>query len=151
MVQVSEALTELVEPVVVGMGYELVGVEYRPGRGQDLVRVYIDSEAGVTVDDCARVSHQVSGVLDVEDPVPGSYRLEISSPGLDRPIIRAADFERFAGAVARVRLNGLWEGRRKIVGVLRGLRDGEVLIDEDGTIHAVPLERIEKCNLVPDY
>ncbi|MEX0731878.1 MAG: ribosome maturation factor RimP [Aquisalimonadaceae bacterium] len=150
MERISETLTSLVEPVVTAMGYELVGVEYHPGRRDGLLRIYIDTETGVTLDDCTRVSHQISGLLDVEDPIPGRYRLEISSPGLDRPLIKPADFERFAGAQVRVKLNDLWEGRRKIHGTLNGLQDGHVLIEEEGVVHAVPLDRIDKSNLVPD-
>lgn len=150
MEQISETLTALVEPVVTAMGYELVGVEYHPGRRDGLLRIYIDTETGVTLNDCTRVSHQISGLLDVEDPIQGSYRLEISSPGLDRPIIKPADFDRFAGSEVRVKLNGLWEGRRKIRGTLKGLRDGHVLIEEDGVAYVVPLDRIDKSNLVPD-
>lgn len=147
---IRETLTRLVEPVITAMGYELVGVEYHPGRSEGLMRVYIDAAQGVSVDDCARVSHQVSGLLDVEDPIPGNYRLEISSPGLDRPLMRPTDFERFAGAEAKLRLNGLWEGRRKLRGLLRGLDGDRVLLEENGEVLAVPLERIDKANLVPD-
>jgi len=154
MDRISETLLALLEPVVTVMGYELVGIEYHPGRKDGLLRVYIDTpagaEEGVTLEDCTRVSHQISGVLDVEDPITGQYRLEISSPGLDRPLMKAADFERFAGEQARLKLNQLWEGRRRIQGVLKGLEDGHVLIDEEGQVHAVPLDRIEKSNLVPD-
>lgn len=150
MEQISETLTTMVEPVVTAMGYELVGVEYRPGRKDGLLRIYIDTETGVTLDDCTQVSHQVSGLLDVEDPIPGHYRLEISSPGLDRPLIKSADYERFAGALVRVKLSGLWEGRRKIRGTLKGLRDGHVLVDEEGVVHEIPLDRIDRSNLVPD-
>lgn len=150
MERISESLTALLEPVVTAMGYELVGVEYRPGRSEGLLRIYIDTDTGVTLDDCTRVSHQISGVLDVEDPIPGSFRLEISSPGLNRPLMKPADFDRFAGADVLVKLNELWEGRRKIRGTLRGLRDDHVLVEEEGATHAVPLDRIEKSNLVPD-
>lgn len=150
MEQAGDRLTRLFEPVITSMGYELVGVQYKPSRGEGLVRVYIDSEEGVTVDDCALVSHQVSGLLDVEDPVPGHYRLEISSPGLDRPLFTAAHFQRYAGHEARVRLRGRWEGRRNLRGTLRGYEDGRVLIDENGTSYAVPAEVIDRANLVPD-
>ncbi|WP_290648108.1 ribosome maturation factor RimP [Aquisalimonas sp.] len=150
MERMQHTLTALIEPAVTAMGYELVGLEYRPSRRNGLLRVYIDAPAGITLADCEAVSHQVSGVLDVEDPIQGSYRLEISSPGVDRPLFNALDFERFAGAEARVRLHGLWEGRRKLCGILHGVQDGCVMIEEHGTHYAVPLERIDKANLVPD-
>ena len=144
----AETLTQLLEPVVTALGYELVGVRYVRSRGSALVRVYIDHPDGVGVDDCARVSHQVSGVLDVEDPVPEQYTLEVSSPGLDRPIFKPADYERFAGERVRVRIVGIIDGRRKLRGLLRGLRAGEVLVEEDdGKVYGVPLERVERAEL----
>lgn len=146
----TERLTELFEPVVDGLGFELVGVEYHPGRGEGLLRIYIDHADGISVDDCARVSHQVSGVLDVEEPVSGRYRLEISSPGFDRPLIRERDYGRFVGHEVKLKLAGLWEGRRKLRGILQGLDGHEVLIEHEGEALRVPLDRIEKANLVPD-
>jgi ribosome maturation factor RimP len=142
-----DTLTDILEPVIVAMGYELVGIEYHPGKKNALLRIYIDAPDGVTVDDCALVSHQISGVLDVEDPLPGQYTLEVSSPGLDRPIFKASDYDRFAGERIRVRLRGLIDGRRKFRGVLVGLRDAHVVIDEDGTEVAVPLDQVDKANL----
>lgn len=142
-----DSLTALLEPVVEGLGYELVGVEYHPSGRQGLLRVYIDHAEGIGVDDCARVSHQVSGVLDVEDPLPGEYLLEISSPGLDRPVFKPADFQRFAGERVRLRLRGLVDGRRKYRGRLIGLRGETVLIEEAGAEVAVPLAEIDRANL----
>lgn len=147
---IHDKLTTLAEPAVAAMGYELVGVEYRPNKSEGLLRIYIDAADGITLEDCEAVSHQISGVLDVDDPIPGAYRLEISSPGLDRPLFKAADFERFAGCEVRIRLLSLWEGRRKFRGTLGGLRDGSAIIEEEGVEYAVPLERIDKANLVPD-
>jgi len=143
------ALEALLEPAVSRLGYELVGVEYHGGR-RALLRVYIDREGGVSVEDCQRVSRQVSGLLDVEDPIPGPYTLEVSSPGLDRPLFREADFRRFAGRVVRIRTDVPLEGRRNFRGVLRGLRGGEVLVEVDGTELALPVERIEQARLVPE-
>lgn len=147
---IHDKLTAMAEPAVTSLGYELVGLEYRPNKSEGLLRIYIDSAAGVTLEDCELVSHQISGLLDVEDPIQGAYRLEISSPGLDRPLFKAADFERFAGVEARIRLTGLWDGRRKFRGILRGVQDGHVLIEEEGAEYAVPLDRIDRANLVPD-
>ncbi len=143
------ALEALLEPAVSRLGYELVGVEYHGGR-RALLRVYIDREGGVSVEDCQRVSRQVSGLLDVEDPIPGPYTLEVSSPGLDRPLFREADFRRFAGRVVRIRTDVPLEGRRNFRGVLRGLRGGEVLVEVDGIELALPVERIEQARLVPE-
>ena len=114
--------------------------------------MYIDSESGVTVDDCARVSYQVSGVLDVEDPIPGNYQLEISSPGLDRPLFRARDYERFAGQLVFVRLRQPLNGRRRFKGRLEGLHDQDVVLElEDGAHVQLPLVAIEQAHLVPEF
>ena len=142
-----ERVITLLEPVVEGLGYELVGVEYQPGRGQGMLRLYIDHANGIDVDDCARVSHQVSGVLDVEDPIAGEYLLEVSSPGLDRPIFKTADYDRFVGEMARLRLRRLVEGRRRSHGRLLGLRDEQAVIDEPGEEIAVPLAEIDRAHL----
>ncbi len=141
-------LEGLLEPTLNAMGYELVGVLYRPSPSEGLVRVYIDSEAGISVDDCARVSHQISGILDVEDPVPGRYRLEVSSPGIDRPLFREEHYRRFAGETVTVRLRHRWQERRKIVGQLLGLEDDTVLVAENDHVHRVPLDMIDRANLV---
>jgi ribosome maturation factor RimP len=146
------ALRRTLAAVVETMGYELVGVEFHAGHAHALLRVYIDRENGVNLDDCQRVSHQVSGILDVEDPVAGRYTLEVSSPGLDRPLFEAKHFIRFAGSEARIQLRELLEGRRKLLGRLRGM-DGDlvVLVDGEGREWRVPLERIEKARLVPEF
>ncbi len=150
MDRLARQLNELFRPVLDSMGYELVGVEYKPGQGESLLRVYIDTEQGVTLEDCERVSHQLSGLLDVEDPIRGQYRLEISSPGLDRPLFIPEHFQRFAGHPVRVRLTELWEGRRKLRGELLGFSDGRILLLEDDVEYAVPLELVDRANLIPD-
>jgi ribosome maturation factor RimP len=147
MSNVQETISQLLEPVIERMGYELVGIEFRGNPKNSLLRIYIDKPEGVTVDDCGRVSYQVSGVLDVEDPISGRYMLEVSSPGLDRPIFKASDYQRFAGEQIKLRLVAPLEGRRKFAGVLRGLRDQHVLVEEEGVEIAVPLSQIDKANL----
>lgn len=143
-------LNGLVKPAVEALGYELVGVEFRRGRKRALVRVYIDKAGGITLDDCARASHQVSGLLDVEDPIVEQYDLEVSSPGLDRPLFEPEHFERFAGRTVRVRLSPPLDGRRKFTGVLLGFDDGDVRVDEDGVERRVPLESVSAARLVPE-
>ncbi len=145
----DERLNRLLRPAVEALGYELVGVEYRRGRKRALLRVYIDKSEGITLDDCERVSHQVSGVLDVEDPIVEQYDLEVSSPGLDRPLFEPEHFERFAGHRVRVRMSPPVDGRRKFTGVLLGFEDGEVRVDEDGIERRVPLESVSAARLVP--
>ena len=96
-------LWDLLEPVVTGMGYELVEIEYNPGSRHGLLRLYIDHEDGIVLDDCTDVSHQVSALLDVEDPIAGRYSLEVSSPGLDRPLRGIKDYERFTGEIVKIK------------------------------------------------
>lgn len=147
MARTLDTLYQVLEPVVTGLGYELVGIDYRHNPKNALLRLYIDGPEGITLDDCTRVSRQVSGVLDVEDPIPSAYTLEVSSPGLDRPIFKPADYDRFKGEKVHLRLQGLYEGRRKFAGVLLGLRGDSVAIDENGTEIEVPLAQIDKANL----
>ena len=142
-------LASLFEPVIESMGYELVGVEFISGGGHGTLRVYIDSERGITVDDCAAISHQISGILDVEEPIRQAYDLEVSSPGLDRPLFKLADFERFAGRTAKIRLAVARDGRRNFRGELRGVDDaGLVRIEVDGEEFRLPHADIARANLV---
>ena len=147
-----EPVRAMIEPSLTAMGYELVGVEYLP-RGADggLLRVYIDSPGGITVDDCERVSHQVSGVLDVEDPIKGPYTLEVSSPGLARPLFTPEHFRRFSGHKVRLKLDLPVDGRRNITGVLVGCEDDEVVVLEDGGERRLPLAAIGRAQLVPEF
>jgi ribosome maturation factor RimP len=149
VMKVPERLTRLVEPVVVGLGYELVGVEF--DSRHRVLRVYIDSDAGITIDDCSRVSHQLSGVLDVEDPIPGDYQLEISSPGMDRPLFTPAHYERFKGSLARLQLLRPVDGRRKFKARLLGLQADKVLLQDGETRFEIPFESIDRARLVPEF
>lgn len=144
-------MLELIEPVVEGLGYECVGIEYNPHPRHGLLRVYIDSEAGIQLEDCSKVSHQISGVLDVEDPIQGNYRLEISSPGADRPLFKIADFQRFEGRLVTVNLFRSVAQRKKITGTILGVEDDTIQLEEDGQVFTVPLQAISKARLVPDY
>ena len=147
----SAELRKLIEPAVTSLGFELVGVEFIRGR-TSVLRVYIDSEDGITVDDCKSVSYQVSGLLDVEDPIRGQYSLEVSSPGLDRPLFRAHDFERFAGHEVTMRLLVPVEGRRKFKAVIAGVEGEAIHLTSSETDEEwqISLDNIEKANLVPE-
>ena len=143
---------DMLEPGIRSLGYELVGVEFQTGgKGGGLLRVYIDSENGISADDCQKVSYQVSGLLDVEDPIPGHYTLEVSSPGLDRLLFRAEDFDRFAGQLVKLRLVYPMEGQRRFKGRLTGMRGENVVIVEDDTEISLPFDQIEQARLVPEY
>ena len=149
--EASYKLRQLLGPVIETLGYELVGVEFHPHPANALLRLYIDKESGITVADCQQVSEQISGVLDVEDPIRGHYTLEVSSPGLDRPLFEAAHFTRFAGHQVCIHLASLLNGKRKLTGYLRGMRGDNVVIESDSEEFLVPLEQIEKARLIPEF
>ncbi|MGR9051213.1 MAG: ribosome maturation factor RimP [Gammaproteobacteria bacterium] len=151
MKQAPEHLVNLIEPIVEGLGFECVGIEYNPHPHHGLLRIYIDHEQGITVDDCSKVSHQISGALDVEDPIQGNYQLEISSPGDDRPFFKIAQFERFLGATVNVNLFKPIEKRRKITGSIEKVEDGRVFVKDGGTVYEIPFQAMSKARLVPDY
>ncbi len=142
-------LTALLKPVVEAMGLELWGVEQRrQGHGQ-LLRVYIDSESGVTVDDCAAVSEQVSGVLDVEDPISGAYTLEVSSPGLDRLLFNPEQYRQSIGELVRLSLKLPRDGRKRFRGRISTADDEAVtLATEDGDLR-VAYTAIERARIEP--
>lgn len=151
----APGLARLLEAIVEGMGFELWGYEYLPRRRQSLLRVYIDRREGVTLGDCGRISHQLSGALDVEDPIGMPYVLEVSSPGLDRLLLNADHFQRFAGEKVKIKLKWLVEGRRNIAARLVGVKDDQVLVDEPQTTHgkttyAIPLAAIDRARVVPE-
>lgn len=152
MQRASRAITDCVEPVVTGLGYELVGVEFGGGRGNGILRVYIDAPRGVDVDDCAAVSERLSAALDVDDPIPDAYTLEVSSPGVNRPLFAPADFRRFAGqrAFVRIAAGAIPEGRKRFKGVLGGLEEAAILIEVDGETWRLPLDAVEEAHLVVD-
>jgi ribosome maturation factor RimP len=144
----KERLIGLLEPAVAAMGFELADVDVHLGR-RGVLRLYIDRAGGVTVDDCQRVSEQVGALLDVEDPLPGSYTLEVSSPGFDRRLRTPAHFERFVGARVRIELRDALEGRRNFTGTLTGVEGGNVLLELDGEAWKLPLNDIAVARLVP--
>ena len=140
----------LIEPVINSMGYELWGCDFREGANKAFLTVYIDKQAGVSLDDCARVSHQLSGVLDVEDPIEKPYTLEVSSPGLDRPLFCEAHFRRFVGSKVKIRLRWLVEGRRNIVGVLLEVNAGSITVRLGDADCKIPLDAVQRARLEPD-
>lgn len=145
-----EALERLFEPAVRALGYELVGVEHIVGKTRPLVRVYIDSETGITLHDCERVSRQLGGILDVEDPLRGAYTLEVSSPGLDRPLYHLEHYARFMGHRVRMELKQPMAGRRRFVGLVAAVEGDDVRITEDGRDYAIPFVMIHRARLVPE-
>jgi ribosome maturation factor RimP len=148
----AEQLTRLFEPVIASLGLECLGVEFVASRGSGLVRIYIDVEGRhVNVDDCEAVSREISGVLDVNDPISGRYTLEVSSPGFDRPLFTPAQFARFAGEDAKVSLNLAVNGRRRIQGKILRVDGDQIVLVVDGGESSIAHSNIEKAKLVPDF
>jgi ribosome maturation factor RimP len=149
---VEQRVMGLLEPTVSALGYELLGVEYLAQGKHSRLRVYIDSPAGIGLEDCEAVSHQVSGVLDVDDPIRGQYSLEVSSPGLDRPLFRTEHFARFAGQRVKLRVHQPRDGQRNFHGRIASVKDEQVYISmDDGSQLAFSIADIEKANLVPEF
>lgn len=151
MRQAPDYLVNLIEPVVTGLGYECVGIEYHPHPRHGLIRIYIDKPEGVLVDDCSRVSHQISGVMEVEDPIQGDYQLEVSSPGADRPFFYLHQFEQFIGSTVLVSLYQSIAGRKKITGIIEKVMADIITLREAEQIFEVPFSAISKARLVPNY
>jgi ribosome maturation factor RimP len=147
-----DTLIGLLQPVVEGLGYELWELEYLPGRGNALLRVYIDtgSEQGVTVDDCEKVSRAVSEVLDAADPVPGNYTLEVSSPGIERPLRTARHFAPYAGETVFVEMAHLIDERRRFKGRLVAAGAETIEVEVEGRRHVLPIAGIRKAHLAPN-
>lgn len=144
-----DALMRLLEPPIEALGYELVDIEFASeGRG-GVLRIFID-RPNITVDDCARVSHAVSEVLEIEDPIKGHYTLEVSSPGFDRILRKRAHFERFIGQRIFAELKLPIDGRRRFIGELKSIADDSIVVEVDGQAHSLPLERIQKARLRPE-
>lgn len=144
-----DQLHELLGPVVSERGYELWELEYLPRAGGGLLRLYIDSPQGISVEDCERVSRAVSAALDSADPIPGQYTLEVSSPGLDRVLRTPAHFERFAGERVRVEMARPIEGRKRFSGQLVAASGREITLDVDGGRVTLPIGDIHKARLAP--
>ena len=146
-----DKLEELLRPGIEALGFELWGIEYQSHAKRSMLRIYIDAEAGISVDDCAKVSHQVSGVLDVEDLITGEYTLEVSSPGMDRPLYRLEQYAEYIGSDINIRLRIAFEGRRKFQGRLVAIEGDEVVIQLDGHEYLLPFEQIDRAQIVPSF
>ena len=145
----DETLNALIEPVVIGLGYQLWGIEKVQQGRRVTLKIYIDAKDGVTIEDCAKVSRQGSGLLDVEDPISGDYLLEVSSPGIDRRLFKPEHFDLCKGEKIQVTLRQAFEGQRKWKGVLCGLDEGDAVLRVDDTQEIVlPLASIERARVL---
>ncbi|MBU2885342.1 ribosome maturation factor RimP [Gilvimarinus agarilyticus] len=151
MASKEQQLVDLFTPTVTALECELWGVEYMTGGPKKILRVYIDAEKGVMLEDCEKVSRQLSALMDVEDPIAGEYTLEVSSPGMDRPLYTLEQFKQFVGSVAAVKLRIAFEGRRKFKGVISAVEENDVVLVVDNEEYLLPIESIDKANIVPQF
>ncbi len=147
----EQQLQTMLAPVVTALGYEFWGLEFFTHARQTLLRVFIDRTEGIGVDDCALVSRQLSAVLDVEDPIAAEYTLEVSSPGMDRPLFTLEQFARYIGEHVKVRLRVPFEGRRNFGGRLHGIEGDEIVIADGEHEYVLPIEMIDKAHIVPTF
>ncbi|MEJ2177604.1 MAG: ribosome maturation factor RimP [Gammaproteobacteria bacterium] len=145
-----EKLRALLEPSVESLGYELLHIEFA-GSGGNILRLYIDAPGGIEIDDCESVSRQVSLILDVEDPVKNAYTLEVSSPGLDRPLVKPEHFQKFSGELAKIVMHTHVLGRRRFTGKLIEADDTQVVLEADGESYELPYEQMESARLEPVF
>ena len=150
LANLEQQLTDIIREPVNALGFELVGIEYIRGR-YPVLRVYIDSENGITVDDCADVSRQISAVLDVEDPITDAYNLEVSSPGMDRPLFTLEHYQRFVGEEVIVSLRIPVANRRKWKGQIKSIENEMITFNVDGNDEVFAFSNIQKANIVPNF
>lgn len=144
---VSETISRIIEPSIDNMGMELVEVEFKKEQGQWILRVYIDREGGVRLQDCERVSREIEPLLDVEDPVTHSFTLEVSSPGLQRPLKKISDFQRFQGRLAKIKLYTPIESEKKFCAHILRVEGDQIILDREGKTLQVPFVNIARANL----
>jgi ribosome maturation factor RimP len=144
----EQKLTELLRPAVEETGKSLLGVEYISAGNNSILRLFIDHENGIDVDDCAEVSRQVGALLDVEDPISSEYNLEVSSPGVDRPLFEIAHFQAVVGEIVNIKLSIPLNGRRKFKGPLVAIENNNLIIEVDSIDYEMPIGNVDKANLV---
>jgi ribosome maturation factor RimP len=144
-------ITELLKPTIAALDCQLWGIEYVTQARHAILRIFIDKEGGVDIEDCERVSRQVSAVLDVEDPVGMAYTLEVSSPGMDRQLFQLEQFKNFVGSLVKIRLRSNYEGRRNFKGRLAGVDNDEIILQQDGEEYLFPYELLDKAQIVPEF
>ena len=146
-----QRLNEMLQPLVEDLGYEFVGIEYNSNPKHSVLRIYIDAENGVGIKDCEIVSRETAALMDVKDPIKSHYNLEVSSPGLDRPLFTLAHFKAFKGQEVKINLFAPQDGRRKFQGSILAVGENGVSVKQDGTEVTLDFNNIAKARLVPDY
>lgn len=147
----EDKIEQLLKPTVESMGFDFWGCEYLPAGKHSTLRVYIDKPEGVTVDDCGSVSRQVSAIMDVEDPIANAYMLEVSSPGMDRPLMKPEQFKAYENALVQVRTAGSVMGRKRFKGKMVLVTDEGIEVEVDNEIYQIEFGLIEKANVVPEF
>ncbi|MGB0133406.1 ribosome maturation factor RimP [Dokdonella sp.] len=148
----NEKLNELLNPLVSDLGLEFVGIEFSPSRGSSLLRVYIDAPGRpVAIEDCERVSREISALMDVNDPIEGRYTLEVSSPGIDRPLFTLEHFVRFVGCTVKLNVALPVDGRHRFQGEVLSVEDDRIHLDQDGKEVVISHANVVKAKLIPDY
>lgn len=145
----GDELRRLLEPTIENMGYELIDLELHFGGKSGVLRIFIDHPDGIGLDDCEKVSRVISALLDVEDPLPGHYNLEVSSPGLDRKLTKVSHFQRFAGETVKVKMRFPVSGRKRFRGTLVSSDNKNIVVEVDGEPHTLPMATIDSARLVP--
>jgi len=147
----EQKLTDMLRPAVTATGKELLGVEFISAGNNSVLRLFIDHENGIDVDDCAEVSRQVGAILDVEDPISSEYSLEVSSPGVDRPLFELSHFQQVIGETVNVKLSMPLNGRRKFKGILVTIENDTLIVDVDGVDYELVFNNVDKANLVARF
>jgi ribosome maturation factor RimP len=148
---VTKKVSDLIEPILDELGFELIDAEYVSDHGRMVLRLYIDKKSGVTIDDCAKVSNELGDLIDIKNIIEHEYVLEVSSPGLNRPLKKEADFIRVIGKKVKVRTKTPLSGQRNFIGVLKDFKERELYIQSEGQLITVAWSDIEKANLVYEF
>ncbi|MCJ8348082.1 ribosome maturation factor RimP [Moritella sp.] len=151
MASLEQTLTDLLEPTVEMLGFELVGIEFTRAGKHSTLLVYIDHENGIFVDDCSKVSHQLSAIMDVEDPISTEYFLEVSSPGMERPLFKVAHYQEYCGSEIKALLRMAVNGRRKLRGVIKSVDGDMITVTIDGKDEVLAHANFQKANIVPKF
>lgn len=148
----EQKIESLLKPTIESMGFDFWGCEYMPAGKHSTLRVYIDKkDLGVTVDDCGKVSRQISAIMDVEDPISNAYMLEVSSPGMDRPLFHPEQYADYAGEVVQIRTSAPVMGRRRFKGEMTSVTEQGIVVEVDGELYEIDFGQIEKANIVPQF
>lgn len=151
MASKQELLQEMIAPIIASLGCELWGLEYLTQGRYTTLRIFIDAPNGVSLDDCEKVSRQISAVMDVEDPIQGEYTLEVSSPGMDRPLYTFAHYARYVGEIVNLRLRMARDGRRRFKGEILKAENNEILVAVEGKEYRFSVDAIDKANIEPRF